>query len=48
MKGTQLQHRYFKNGFSENFNAYKHQRSFCSRLDEREKTNVIFQQFEFK
>ena len=43
MKGTQLHHRYFKNGSRENCNAYKQQRNFCSRLDKREKMNEIFQ-----
>ena len=33
MKRTQLQHTYFKNRSSQNFNAYKHQRNFCSTVD---------------
>ena len=37
MKRTSLQHRYFKNKSSENFNAYKRQRNFCSRLYKIEK-----------
>ena len=37
MKRTQLQLRYFKNRYSENFNAYKLQQNFCSTLYKSEK-----------
>ena len=41
MKRTQLQRRYFKSRSSESFNAYKHQRNFCSRLYKRGKKKYL-------